>query len=190
MLEFRAVASVGASLVAVESNHDIHKLRFGPYPESLKTRILSRWGHLSNNAACDLILAHALEHGPACFWLSHLSEVNNTPRMAMNYWKKGYGRRGCGRACRRRGRPARQALAGVPHPLPRRSVGFILTIQLILTSSTSNSRVAFGDRRPGGGRAIGKVAGDRWLTLPAHLHTCHALIPSGNNFPGTDGKRE
>jgi phosphoribosyl 1,2-cyclic phosphodiesterase len=85
--EFRA-ACVGASLVAVESNHDIHKLRFGPYPESLKTRILSRWGHLSNNAACDLILAHTFEHGPACFWLSHLSETNNTPRMALNYWKK------------------------------------------------------------------------------------------------------
>jgi phosphoribosyl 1,2-cyclic phosphodiesterase len=85
--EFRA-ACVGAQLVAVESNHDIHKLRFGPYPEALKARILSRWGHLSNNAACDLILAHAAEHGPACFWLSHLSETNNTPRMALNYWKK------------------------------------------------------------------------------------------------------
>ena len=84
---FRA-ACVGAQLVAIESNHDIHKLRFGPYPEPLKARILSRWGHLSNNAACDLILAHTLEHGPACFWLSHLSEVNNTPRMALNYWKK------------------------------------------------------------------------------------------------------
>ena len=81
-------ACVGASLVAVESNHDIHKLRFGPYPEHLKTRILSRWGHLSNNAACDLILSHTHEHGPACFWLSHLSETNNTPRMALNYWKK------------------------------------------------------------------------------------------------------
>lgn len=85
--EFRA-ACVGASLVAIESNHDIHKLRFGPYPETLKTRILSRWGHLSNNAACDLILSHADQHGPTCFWLSHLSETNNTPRMALNYWKK------------------------------------------------------------------------------------------------------
>lgn len=85
--EFRA-ACVGASLIAVESNHDIHKLRFGPYPESLKARILSRQGHLSNNAACDLILAHTLAHGPTCFWLSHLSETNNTPRMALNYWKK------------------------------------------------------------------------------------------------------
>ena len=85
--EFRA-ACVGASLVAIESNHDIHKLRFGPYPEGLKERILGRHGHLSNNAACDLIIAHTAEYGPACFWLSHLSETNNTPRMAMNYWKK------------------------------------------------------------------------------------------------------
>jgi phosphoribosyl 1,2-cyclic phosphodiesterase len=85
--EFKS-ACIGASLVAIESNHDIHKLRFGPYPEAVKARILSRYGHLSNNAACDLILAHTAEHGPACFWLSHLSEINNTPRMALNYWKK------------------------------------------------------------------------------------------------------
>lgn len=85
--EFRD-ACAGAALIAIESNHDIHKLRFGPYPEALKARILGRNGHLSNNAACDLILAHTEEHGASCFWLSHLSEVNNTPRMAMNYWKK------------------------------------------------------------------------------------------------------
>ena len=85
--EFRD-ACVGTSLVTIESNHDIHKLRFGPYPDGLKARILGRNGHLSNNAACDLILAHTGEHGPACFWLSHLSETNNTPRMALNYWTK------------------------------------------------------------------------------------------------------
>jgi phosphoribosyl 1,2-cyclic phosphodiesterase len=85
--EFRD-ACAGTSLIAIESNHDIHKLRFGPYPESLKARILSRSGHLSNNAACDLILAHTDDHGPVCVWLSHLSDVNNTPRMALNYWKK------------------------------------------------------------------------------------------------------
>jgi phosphoribosyl 1,2-cyclic phosphodiesterase len=84
--EFRE-ACAGASLIAIEANHDIHKLRFGPYPDALKARILGRNGHLSNNAACDLILAHIETHGPACFWLSHLSEVNNTPRMALNYWK-------------------------------------------------------------------------------------------------------
>lgn len=85
--EFKA-GCVGASLVVIESNHDIHKLRFGPYPDALKDRILSRTGHLSNNAACDLILGHTGEHGPVCAWFAHLSEVNNTPRMAMNYWQK------------------------------------------------------------------------------------------------------
>lgn len=81
-------ACVGTSLIAVESNHDIHKLRFGPYPEQLKARILGRNGHLSNNAACDLVLSHTDDHGPVCVWLAHLSETNNTPRMALNYWKK------------------------------------------------------------------------------------------------------
>ncbi len=80
----------GASLVAIESNHDIHKLRFGPYPDGLKARILGRGGHLSNNAACDLLLSHTDEFGPVAAWLSHLSETNNTPRMALNYWKKRY----------------------------------------------------------------------------------------------------
>ncbi len=78
----------GASLLAIEANHDIHKLRFGPYPDAVKARILSRLGHLSNNAACDLLLSHTHDHGPVCAWLSHLSETNNTPRMALNYWKK------------------------------------------------------------------------------------------------------
>ena len=81
-------ACKGVSLLAIESNHDIHKLRFGPYPDALKARILGRSGHLSNNAACDLVLAHTADNGPICVWLSHLSETNNTPRMALNYWKK------------------------------------------------------------------------------------------------------
>ena len=85
--EFRE-ACRGTSLIAIESNHDIHKLRFGPYPESLKARILARTGHLSNAAACDLILSHTDDNGPVCVWLSHLSETNNTPRMALGYWQK------------------------------------------------------------------------------------------------------
>ena len=81
-------ACEGVALIAVEANHDIHKLRFGPYPDALKARILGRNGHLSNNAACDLALSHTHDHGPVCIWLSHLSEVNNTPRMALNYWQR------------------------------------------------------------------------------------------------------
>lgn len=80
----------GASLLAIESNYDQHKLRFGPYPDSLKARIGGRGGHLSNTAACDLLLAHTDEHGPVAAWFAHLSEVNNTPRMVLGYWKKRY----------------------------------------------------------------------------------------------------
>jgi phosphoribosyl 1,2-cyclic phosphodiesterase len=81
-------ATEGCQLLAIEANHDIHKLRFGPYPDALKDRILSRNGHLSNNAACDLILSHTDTFGPVAVWLGHLSEVNNTPGTVKNYWKR------------------------------------------------------------------------------------------------------
>ena len=88
-------ACCGASLLVVEANHDIHRLRFGPYPESLKSRILARTGHLSNNAAVDLVLSHTLEHGPASVWFAHLSEINNTPGIVRAYWKRRWQEAGC-----------------------------------------------------------------------------------------------
>ncbi|WP_395139435.1 MBL fold metallo-hydrolase, partial [Armatimonas sp.] len=88
-------ACCGASLLVIEANHDIHRLRFGPYPEHLKNRILARTGHLSNNAAADLVLAHTLEHGPAAVWFAHLSEVNNTPGIVRAYWKRRWQEAGC-----------------------------------------------------------------------------------------------
>ena len=81
-------ACAGCQLLVVEANHDIHKLRFGPYPEHLKNRILARTGHLSNNAAADLILSHTADHGPVSAWFGHLSEVNNTPGTVTGYWSR------------------------------------------------------------------------------------------------------
>ena len=49
----------GTDLAVIESNHDIGMLRTGPYPYSLKRRILSDFGHLSNTACADLL--------PDCF---------------------------------------------------------------------------------------------------------------------------
>lgn len=85
----------GASLLVIEANHDIHRLRFGPYPEHLKSRILARTGHLSNNAAADLVIGHTLEHGPAAVWFAHLSEINNTPGIVRAYWKRRWQEEGC-----------------------------------------------------------------------------------------------
>lgn len=72
----------GANLAVIEANYDRARLVAGPYPRMLKDRILSDLGHLSNEAAADLILSHASKGGATTFWLAHLSDTNNTPRMA------------------------------------------------------------------------------------------------------------
>ena len=42
-------------LLLLESNHDLEMLRDGPYPWSVKQRVLSRVGHLSNDAAAEFL---------------------------------------------------------------------------------------------------------------------------------------
>ena len=72
---------LGTDLAVLESNHDIGMLRTGPYPYSLKRRILSDCGHLSN-VACAEMLPTLFEHGTKHFILAHLSRENNTPDIA------------------------------------------------------------------------------------------------------------
>jgi phosphoribosyl 1,2-cyclic phosphodiesterase len=71
-----------ANLAIIESNHDVERLIAGPYPWFLKSRIMSDRGHLSNEAAAELILEHASSGRPTRYWLAHLSDTNNTPRLA------------------------------------------------------------------------------------------------------------
>lgn len=68
----------GVDLLVLESNHDVEWLLSGPYPYSLKQRILSDFGHLSNDAAAAFAaeMAHA---GTQEIILAHLSRENNTP---------------------------------------------------------------------------------------------------------------
>jgi phosphoribosyl 1,2-cyclic phosphodiesterase len=65
----------------VESNYDPDLLRRGPYPWSLKERILGGRGHLSNTDVARF-LGHGL--GDACrtVVLAHLSQKNNHPDLA------------------------------------------------------------------------------------------------------------
>src|SRR5665213_3627322 len=44
-----------ADLLMIESNHDVEMLRDGPYPWAVKQRVLSRVGHLSNDAASEFL---------------------------------------------------------------------------------------------------------------------------------------
>jgi phosphoribosyl 1,2-cyclic phosphodiesterase len=66
--------------VVLESNHCPEMLANGPYPESLKRRIRSSRGHLSNPAAARVL--QALGKDVPQVVLSHLSEINNTPERA------------------------------------------------------------------------------------------------------------
>ncbi|HEY9182604.1 MAG TPA: MBL fold metallo-hydrolase, partial [Gammaproteobacteria bacterium] len=40
--------------LALECNHDLEALQRGPYPESLKARVASRFGHLNNGQTTEL----------------------------------------------------------------------------------------------------------------------------------------
>jgi phosphoribosyl 1,2-cyclic phosphodiesterase len=67
----------GAHFLLLESNHNPEMLKVGPYPWHIKQRILSRKGHLSNEAACEY-LAGDLSPEVQALVLGHLSEQNNT----------------------------------------------------------------------------------------------------------------
>jgi phosphoribosyl 1,2-cyclic phosphodiesterase len=79
---FDGLAPIVETLDAVflESNHDEVMLDSGPYPASLKRRIRGEGGHISNVESAGLLRA-----GQRLRWacLSHLSEKNNDPRLAL-----------------------------------------------------------------------------------------------------------
>lgn len=69
----------------LEANHEVNILRVGPYPYALKRRILGKHGHLSNEAAGELlcrILERAEGYRKPEIVLGHLSKENNTPAQA------------------------------------------------------------------------------------------------------------
>ena len=81
MLDSVRDAAKKSDFVVLESNHDIDMLKSGVYPFFLKQRILSNKGHLSN-IACATELAQLVKNGTLRLMLGHLSEENNTPRLA------------------------------------------------------------------------------------------------------------
>jgi phosphoribosyl 1,2-cyclic phosphodiesterase len=68
-------------LLLLESNHDLEMLRDGPYPWSVKQRVLSRVGHLSNEATATY-LENEYDGQATYVILGHLSESNNLPELA------------------------------------------------------------------------------------------------------------
>jgi phosphoribosyl 1,2-cyclic phosphodiesterase len=75
------LALKNCDVLLIESNHDLEMLRDGPYPWSVKQRVLSRVGHLSNTAAAEF-LTRDYDGGARYVVLAHLSESNNMPELA------------------------------------------------------------------------------------------------------------
>ena len=68
------------NLLMLEANHDLDMLKVGPYPWSVKQRVMSRVGHLSNLVVSDYLLRD-LSPVTSQLILGHLSESNNHPEI-------------------------------------------------------------------------------------------------------------
>ncbi|MDX8386540.1 MAG: MBL fold metallo-hydrolase, partial [Gallionella sp.] len=72
----------GCHALVLECNHDIDMLMSSAYPYSLKQRVSSRYGHLSNHESAGILSrldVGKLQHLIA----AHLSHENNTPQLAV-----------------------------------------------------------------------------------------------------------
>ena len=70
-----------ADAYLIESNHDIDILRSGSYPWSLKQRILSDKGHLSNEDGAETMI-RTIGQRTKKIYLGHLSQENNIKELA------------------------------------------------------------------------------------------------------------
>jgi phosphoribosyl 1,2-cyclic phosphodiesterase len=80
-------------LLLLEANHDLDMLKVGPYPWSVKQRVMSRVGHLSNLGMSDYLMQD-LDSSTADLVLGHLSEQNNHPEIVRMIANEALERRG------------------------------------------------------------------------------------------------
>ncbi len=72
-----------ADFLILESNHDLEKLKLGPYPWHIKMRIKDNLGHLSNDTVSEFLAdCDAFDGRARHVVLAHLSEQNNDPNIA------------------------------------------------------------------------------------------------------------
>ncbi len=83
----------GCQVAILEFNHDPELLMESSYPWQVKQRILSRHGHLSNEAAGCLLGQLAADTRLERVILAHLSERNNHPDLALDRAAQAIGQR-------------------------------------------------------------------------------------------------
>lgn len=72
---------IGSKLVVLESNYDKEMLLMGSYTYTLKKRVMSDIGHLSNEDAAKFTV-DLIKNGTENILLAHLSRENNFPALA------------------------------------------------------------------------------------------------------------
>lgn len=70
-----------SDMLLLESNYDADMLKAGPYPFALKTRIMGKKGHLSNDDA-GAAAVQLTRRGVRHIVLGHMSKENNFPELA------------------------------------------------------------------------------------------------------------
>jgi len=83
----------GCDVLVMESNHDLEMLRVGPYPWAVKQRVMSRVGHLSNEALANFFI-NDYDNSATFVVLAHLSEQNNHPEIARREAERALATRG------------------------------------------------------------------------------------------------
>jgi phosphoribosyl 1,2-cyclic phosphodiesterase len=80
-------------ILVFESNHNLEMLKVGPYPWSIKQRIMGRKGHLSNDAAHEFITT-GMDASVSTLILGHLSENTNYPSLVEQMAEQAIAHRG------------------------------------------------------------------------------------------------
>jgi phosphoribosyl 1,2-cyclic phosphodiesterase len=91
-------AMEGSDIYIIEANHDPDLVAESSYPDSVKARILSDLGHLSNDQ-CAAALKQLVQGRGERIYLTHLSSSNNMPQLAELTVKRALTSKGlvCGR---------------------------------------------------------------------------------------------
>lgn len=83
----------GSHCMVFEANHDLEMLKVGPYPWFVKQRVMSRHGHLSNEATAQFF-AEDYDGMAEYVLLAHISQKNNHPEIVRMSMAQAFEKRG------------------------------------------------------------------------------------------------
>lgn len=82
-----------SNIYIIEANHEVNMVEVSDYPPSVKARIVSHIGHLSNSQTAEALSELVMGVGEQIY-LTHLSSKNNMPALAEMTVKRALARKG------------------------------------------------------------------------------------------------